>query len=139
MPDCTAMLEAAPTKYRSAIYITFPGNCEMALRFYHACFGGELHIETFDKEIPGYTEKFVVSGSLIADRIIIHGSDLVHDEGRQLGNYMSIFLQCKSTAERNLLIEKLHVDREGRSVKYIEDQPLVEVIDAFEVRWVLGV
>ncbi|WP_257957592.1 glyoxalase, partial [Parapedobacter tibetensis] len=89
--------------------------------------------------LQGYTEMPVVSGSLVSDSIIIHGSDLVHNEGRTLGNYISIFLHCKNTYDRQELIEKLKFNKRNLFVKNDDDQKLVEVTDAFDVRWVLGV
>lgn len=123
----------------SAVFITFSGNCKKALRFYQTCFGGLLQFETFEKEIQGYTEMPVVSGSLVANRIIIHGSDLVHNEGRKLGNYLSIFLHCENMEDRKELIKKLSFDRKNPFVNHDNDQKLIEVIDAFDVRWMLGV
>src|SRR4051794_34025628 len=89
----------------SGIFITFSGNCKKALTFYQTCFGGELHFETFDEELQGYTETPVIHGSLVADGIVIHGSDLVHNDGRKIGNYLSIFLPCKNFDDRKMLIE----------------------------------
>ncbi|MGK6352252.1 glyoxalase [Parapedobacter sp. DT-150] len=126
-------------KLVSAIFITFSGNCRKALTYYQSCFGGMLQFETFEKALPGYTEMPVVSGSLVADRITIHGSDLVHNEGRTLGNYMSIFLPCKHTDDRKALIEKLVYHHQDLLVEHDDDQKLIEVIDAFDVRWILGV
>lgn len=133
------MVENDHNKLISAIFITFSGNCKKALRFYQNCFGGLLQFETFEKEIQGYTEMPVVNGSLVSNRIIIHGSDLVHNEGRKLGNYMSIFLCCKNTDDRNELIEKLGFDQKKPFVNHHDDQKLIEVIDAFDVRWILGI
>ncbi|SEK60827.1 Uncharacterized conserved protein PhnB, glyoxalase superfamily [Parapedobacter koreensis] len=126
-------------KFVSAIFITFPGNCRKALTYYQTCFGGTLHFETFEKELAGYTETPVVSGSLVSDSITIHGSDLVHDEGRTLGNYLAIFLHCKNTDDRQTLIKKLGLNKQHLFVKHGDDQKLVELTDAFDVRWVLGV
>jgi len=123
----------------SAIFITFSGNCREALTFYQTCFGGTLQVEAFEKELQGYTEMPVVIGSLVSDRIVIHGSDLVHNEGRTLGNYMSIFLHCTNTRDRQALIEKLEVNEKNLSARNDDDQKLVEVTDAFDVRWILGV
>jgi len=122
-----------------AVFITFSGNCKKALTFYQSCFGGLLQFEIFEKELPGYEELPVVSGSLVADRIIIHGSDLVHNEGRKLGNYIAVFLKCKNNDDRNLLIEKLVFDQKNLLVRNINEQKLIEITDAFEVRWVLGI
>lgn len=123
----------------SAIFITFSGNCKKALAFYQTCFGGLLQFETFEKEIEGYPEIPVVSGSLVSDRIIIHGSDLVHNEGRKLGNYMAIFLHCKNTIERKELIKKLEPGKKFFFINNDDDQKLFEVIDVYGVRWVLGI
>ena len=81
----------------------------------------------------------VISGSLVSDRIIIYGSDLVHNEGRKLGNYISIFLHCKNVADRKDLIEKLEFNKKGPLGKNYNDKKLVEITDAFDVRWMLGV
>ncbi len=127
-------------KVTSAIFITFSGNCIKALKFYQSCFGGALQFETFGKELlQDYTEIPVVSGSLVSDGIIIHGSDLVHEEGRKIGNYMSIFLHCKSSNDRKVLIEKLEANKKPLFNKNDDDQKLIEITDAFDVRWLLGV
>lgn len=127
-------------KVTSAVFITFSGNCIKALRFYQSCFGGTLQFETFEKELlQVYTETPVVSGSLVSDSIIIHGSDLVHEEGRKIGNYMSIFLYCKTSNDRRMLIEKLEANKKNHFNKNDYDQKLIEITDAFDVRWLLGV
>lgn len=126
-------------KYRSAIFITFSGNCRKALTFYQTCFGGTLAFETFKEEIEGYTDRPVITGCLVSDNLIIYGSDLVHNEGRTLGNYLSIFLQCNNTDDRQVLIEKLKLARHNHVNRHGEDQKLVELTDAFDVQWVLGV
>ena len=133
------MLVKDSNKLTSGIFITFSGNCKRALTFYQTCFGGMLHFETFDKELQGYIEKPVISGSLVSDRIVIHGSDLVPNEGRKIGNYLSIFLRCKNTDDRKILIEKIKSDHRRLSSRNYEEQVLIEVTDAFDVTWVLGV
>ncbi len=117
------------------VFITFAGNCKKALTFYQACFGGTLHFETFDEDL-GYKEKPVIRGTLVADNIVIHGSDLVHNEGRKIGNYISVFLPFENAAERRAIIDKLG---SGRNKLSNHDQPLVEITDAFDVRWILSV
>ena len=131
------MAEHDHDKLTSAVFITFSGNCKKALIFYQTCFGGVLQFDTFEKEVQGFKDMPVVSGSLISDKIIIHGSDLVHNEGRKIGNYISIFLHCKDTAEREALIHKLDLDQKNFANQY--DQKLIELTDGFDVRWVLGV
>lgn len=132
------MVEHNIDKSRSAVFITFPGNCKRALTFYQSCFGGKLQLEPFKEELEAYKE-IVVSGTLLAEVITIHGSDLVHNEGRKLGNYISIFLACKNTADRKQLIEKLVAHKKNFLIKNQEEQKLIELTDAFDVRWVLAV
>ena len=132
------MLLQNSDKLTSGIFITFAGNCKKALTFYQTCFGGTLHFEIFDKELQGYKEKPVISGSLVADNIVIHGSDLVHNEGRKTGNYISVFLPFKNAEGRKLVIDKLRSNG-LLSTSNDELQKLVEITDAFDVRWVLGI
>ena len=120
------------------VFITFAGNCKKALTFYQTCFGGTLYFETFDEDL-GYKEKPVIRGTLVADNIVIHGSDLVHNEGRKIGNNLSIFLPCKNGDDRKVLVEKISPDHMWLSDRNYEEQKLIEVTDAFDVRWVLSI
>ena len=120
------------------VFITFSGNCKKALTFYQTCFGGTLHFETFDRELQGFKEKPVISGSLVADNIVIYGSDLVHNEGRKMGNYISVFLPFENAADRKAIIDKLSPGRKELFTTKDEEQKLVEITDAFDVRWILG-
>lgn len=129
----------ADGKLTSAIFITFSGNCRKALSYYQSCFGGILQFETFEKELQGYTEMPVVIGSLIAESIVIYGSDLVHNEGRTIGNYLAVFLHCKDAADRHDLIEKLQFGGTAPPPVQNHEQKLVELTDAFDVRWVLAI
>ncbi len=126
-------------KLRSAVFITFSGNCRKALTFYQNCLGGQLHFETFESELPGAKESPIISGSLVSDWLVIHASDLVHNEGRMLGNYISIYLQFKNNADRKEFMAKLETGKPTVFTKMVDDQKLVEVTDAFDVRWVLGI
>lgn len=132
------MLIQDSAKLTSGIFITFSGNCKKALTFYQTCFGGRLHFETFDKNLPGYPEIPVISGFLVSESIVIYGSDLVHNEGRNIGNYLSIFLRCKNAEDRRAFIEKLETVHKPLSERNHEEQKLIEVRDAFDVSWVLG-
>lgn len=132
------MLVQESAKITSGIFITFSGNCKKALTFYQTCFGGRLHFETFPQKLPGYPEIPVISGSLVSESIVIYGSDLVHNEGRNIGNYLSIFMRFKNAEDRRVLIEKLETVHKALSAENYEEQKLIEVRDAFDVRWMLG-
>jgi len=138
MPETSTMTVQDKEKTVSGLFLTFSGHCKKALTFYQTCFGGSLQFETFHLELRGYTEMPVISGSLFSDRIVIHGSDLVHDEGRKMGNCMAIFLQCKNSEDRKVLLGKLRFDQTVLPIPKEDDQKLIEVTDAFDVRWVLG-
>src|SRR5690606_35729947 len=120
------MVDHTCGKLVSAVFITFSGTCRKALTYYQTCLCGSLQFETFEKELQGYTEMPVVSGSLVSDSIVMHGSDLVHNEGRTLGNYMSIFLHCKNTEDRHALIEKLVLNKKDLFSKNDDGQKLIE-------------
>lgn len=81
----------------------------------------------------------VITGSLVSDRIVIHGSDLVQNEGRKIGNYLSVFLNFDHAAERRILIEKLRPQCHTIPMQNEEGQKLIELTDAFDVRWILGI
>lgn len=123
----------------SAIFITFSGNCRKALTYYQSCFGGTLQLETFPGRVRGGIGKPVISGSLVSDRIVMYGSDLVHEEGRITGNYMAVFLRCRNGEERQQWIRKLRGD--NRPDFFVSEEPpkLIELTDLFEVRWVLAI
>lgn len=132
---------ASPNHYKfvSAIFLTFSGNCREALTFYQTCFGGILQFKSFEKQLNGYGAMPVVSGSLVAENIIIHGSDLVHNEGRILGNYMAIFIHCTDTYVRKKLVGELEFGKGDSLARNYDDDQLIEIIDAFDVRWILYV
>ncbi len=124
-------------KFVSAVFLTFSGNCKEALTYYQTCFGGFLQFKHLEKKLPGYKTAPVVSGSLIAEDIILYGSDMVHNEGRIAGNYIAIFIQCANINTRKALIEKLAPGKNAAAINY--NEKLIEITDVFDVRWVLCV
>lgn len=122
----------------AGIFITFSGNCKEALCFYQTCFGGMLRFKVLNEELAGYSEPPVISGSLLSDRINIYGSDLVYEEGRKIGNHISIFLPCKNTDDRMNLIRRLAYSGTRRQVEHDKKQMLIEIADPFDVRWLLS-
>lgn len=75
---------------------------------------------------------------MVSESIVIYGSDLVQEEGRKIGNYLSVFLPCKNATHRNALIAKLKPSAQY-PYNAEKDQQLVKIIDSFDVRWVLSV
>lgn len=132
------MLVCTQKKIISGVFITFAGNCRKALHFYRDCFGGTVEFELFNTDLQGIRELPVVRGSLLSERIAIYGSDLVHNEGRRLGNYMSVFLPCSDCADRDQILRKLSTGPQLQKLNDRKDQSLIELIDPFDVRWVLA-
>ncbi|MDQ8052252.1 MAG: glyoxalase [Pedobacter sp.] len=132
------MTEAHLSPPKSGVYITFTGNCKKALQFYQQCFGGQLQLETFNGKLLGLATQPVVSGSLHASQVTIFGSDLVHEEGRIVGNYVAIFLPFTSPDDRQALIEKLVPHQKPIIENLPNKQKLIEITDAFDVKWLLG-
>lgn len=126
-------------KIKSAFFITFSGDCKKALALYQSCFGGELYCNILGESLSGIAESPVVNGSLVSESIVIYGSDLVHNEGRRTGNFMSIYIHCENHVERQEYLNKL----DNRQIDYSSadylGQKLIEITDSFEVRWVFGI
>lgn len=133
------MTPSAIEKTKSAIFITFSGNCRQALKFYQTCFGGLLQLDFLEQALPGFKQAPLVSGHLKSERVDIYGSDLVHDEGRKIGNYIAIYISCWSDEDRYTLIKKLEMGTTKRNRKPSTALRLVEITDVFGVNWVLGV
>ncbi|MDQ1804125.1 hypothetical protein RAH57_09005 [Chryseobacterium sp. CKR4-1] len=132
------MLNHQNESARFGVFITLTGNCKEAFTFYQSCFGGELFFELLEIPLNQYYNKPVISGSLISERIVLHGSDLVHDEGYQTGNQLAIYFPCQDASERSRLIMRLAKDKESSSPE-VEKQRFIEITDLFGVRWILGI
>lgn len=85
-------------------YLTFPGHCEEAMRFYQACLGGELELQTIGDspmagQMPEAMKSRILHSTLRAGRWVIMGSDMVGERGIQKGNNVSLMLGCSSEKE----------------------------------------
>lgn len=123
----------------SGVHLTFSGNCRDAMTFYQDCLGGELCFMEFEGPLFTYPHLPVISATLVTDHLTLMASDLVHDEGRKSGNYMAILLECGDAEERIDLVQKLTKGVSDHAYEELRDLALIEFIDAFEVRWMLGV
>ena len=132
------MVQSSAT-IKSAFFITFNGNCREALAWYQACFGGTIQLNTFTEPIEGCIELPVVNGTLVSEKLLLHGSDLVHDEGRRIGNHLALYIHCGSHKERITFLKKLVADKQDDALKNAAGQKLIEVTDRFDVVWVFGI
>lgn len=126
-------------KISSAFFITFSGDCKKAFTLYQQCFGGDLFFDVFEESISGVAELPVISGSLVSEKITLYGSDLVHNEGRRVGNFISLYIHCRDFSERLEYIKKLDRKYNDYFPQKYSGQKLVEITDCFDVRWVFGV
>lgn len=132
------MILTADGGLRSGVFITFSGNCKQALQFYQSCLGGLLYLDIFKDNLSEYSNPPVIRGKLITEDLIIQGSDLVHSEGRHVGNFMAIYMRCESIASRGILVKKLstgHIPIDDQ----IDNQELIELSDQFGVRWIFSI
>ncbi|MFW2475357.1 MAG: hypothetical protein ACN4EP_00490 [Sediminibacterium sp.] len=127
------------TEYKgSGIFLTFSGDCRQAFMLYHTCFGGELVIDAYTQNIEGYSVQPVIRAVLRSPKLVIQGSDLVYNEGRRVGNYMAVLIACNSSEERTRYIEQLY-DYNHSIGLTSSTEPLVEIVDRFDVRWMFSV
>jgi uncharacterized glyoxalase superfamily protein PhnB len=122
----------------SGIFLTFSGDCREAFMLYHTCFGGELVIDAFTQNIEGCSAQPVIRAVLYSPKLVIQGSDLVYNEGRRVGNYMAVLIACNSYEERTRYIEQLY-DYKHTTVLTNSTEPLVEIVDRFDVRWMFTI
>ena len=124
-----------------AVYIAFEGNCRQAFKYYQACFGGELTVQTLEDTTEGIPmskqmREAVVCATLTNDYFKLMGTDLVDEGSIVTGNNVSIVIECKSLTERTILVNKLI----GRNFCSIENiNPLINVIDRYRINWILAV
>lgn len=97
-----------------------------------------MTIEYFDRKLTGFEQKIVLRANLTSEHITIMGSDLGHNEGLKVGNNMAIYLKCSNLPERQQLINSL-AGQEFLSKNETENSALIEIIDAFEVRWIFEI
>lgn len=127
------------TEYKgSGIFLTFSGDCRQAFMLYHACFGGELVIDAYTQNIEGYSVQPVIRAVLHSPKLVIQGSDLVYNEGRRVGNYMAVLIACNSCEERTRYIERLYDFNHSKDL-ISSTEPLVEIVDRFDVRWMFSI
>jgi len=85
-------------------YLTFNGNCREAMNFYKACLGGDLSLQTIGEspladKMPEQMKDGILHATLIKDKLVLMGSDMVSDNGLVRGNAVSLLLQCSSEDE----------------------------------------
>lgn len=80
--------------------------------FYQDCLGGELTFQSIGESpmgnnMPQIMANKILHAVLIANDIVIMGSDMVHEGGLVSGNTVSLMLNCDTAAETQKLYQKL--------------------------------
>ena len=124
-----------------AVYLSFNGNCSQAFRYYKACFGGLLTIQTLADTPDGILmnesmRKAVVIARLKNQYFSLVGTDLTDEGSIVAGNNISILIECHSFTERTQLINKL-INRNFCSIE--NTNPLVHIVDPYRISWILSV
>jgi PhnB protein len=124
-------------------YLTFNGDCREAMSFYRDCFGGELTLQTIEgspmePQFPASARKRILHGSLMNERLVLLGSDLVGNGSLVKGNTISLSLNCSSEQEIKSLFAKLAAG--GQVVHPLHKffaGTMGTITDKFEKDWLL--
>lgn len=125
-------------------FLLFDGNCAEAMRFYQACFGGELSLTTvgdspMKDRFPVEQHGKVVHAQLKSDAVIFSGTDWLHPtRQRRPGNTVCLYISEVSYDELQAYFTKLS---EGAAKDLLD--PLVEqpfgyygaLTDKYGFRW----
>ena len=123
-------------------YLLFDGNCQEAMEFYKACFGGELSLTKVKDSpakdhMPAVQQNKTVNAKLKSGNIELSASDWLRlDQTRINGNTICLYLSGGTFQELKALFAKLS---EGAEIT----DPLTDVFfgaygalnDRFGVRW----
>jgi len=93
-------------------YLTFNGNCREAMNFYRDCLGGELIFQSIGESpmagnMPLVLSDKILHAVLIAENIVIMGTDMVEEKGLVRGNSVSMMLNCDNEEDTKTYYEKL--------------------------------
>lgn len=93
-------------------YLTFNGNCREAMHFYRDCLGGDLTLQTIGEspladKMPPQMKECILHATLIKDKLVLMGSDMVGENGLKKGNAVSMVINCSSDEEIRSFYEKL--------------------------------
>ena len=93
-------------------YLTFSGNCREAMNFYKNCFGGKIILQTvgdspMGEHMPANIKEYILHSSLTNGKLVLMGSDIVHETGLIRGNSVTLSITCSSEEEIRVYYKKL--------------------------------
>lgn len=126
-------------------YLHFKGEAREAMTFYKESLGGELFFTTVEEsamasQMPAEIQGHIMHSVLKKGNMTIYGSDMVRPGDINIGNHMSLFINCSTEEEINSIYENLVKD--GKA-----GQPLTQAFwgsiygdlnDKFGINWMLN-
>lgn len=93
-------------------YLTFNGNCRVAMKFYQKCLGGELLLQwagesPLSSRMPTKMKKLIVHSVLHGKSVCITGTDMATDDRLKKGNTVALLINCSSERELRAIYKKL--------------------------------
>lgn len=93
-------------------YLTFNGNCRIAMSFYQKCLGGVLFFQTIgdsplSDKMPRRMQNCILHSTLTLSGFSLAASDMVCENGLLKGNSVSLWLNCNSEKEIRSCYKKL--------------------------------
>lgn len=97
-------------------YLSFNGDCEEAVRFYHAAIGGELQIMRYDDmpqdggmpgASPAWAKKVLHASIGFGDGAYLYFSDAFEGSSVAKGDYATVHLQVDAEAKVYDIVKKL--------------------------------
>ncbi len=93
-------------------YLTFNGNCRVAMTFYQQCLGGELVIQTvgespMSEKMPARMKGLVLQATLTNGGLALMGSDMVPETGLIRGNAVALMLNADNEQQLTKWFKKL--------------------------------
>lgn len=119
-------------------YLTFPGTCEEAMRFYAMVLEAEITVMVTladsPIEVPPEAGGLIFNSELRAGDLVIKASDDPEHNG--ISSSTSLFVTHDDAADRQRVFAALSV---GGDVLFAPDGPFAMVRDRFGVPWMLTI
>ncbi len=129
---------------KMSVYLTFSGNCHVAMTFYQQCFGGSLRFQKLGEtplpdKIPSHFKSLIIKATLINNDFDLIATDFASDTGLVTGNNISLHLNCSSKSQIFSLYNKL--SKNGKQLYPVKETHYGDlqgsVTDKFGINWLL--
>ncbi len=82
------------------------------MTFYHACFGGEIQLQTIGdsplgNKLSPEMRHYILQASISTDHFTLFGTDMVGEQSLTQGNSVSIWVECNTLEEVHAYYKKL--------------------------------